>query len=215
MKLKKGSNQHIWRKGLGLKTEVQRDVWFLLFICAMSLFLGTVFRKNYPDCESITRCFFGPISPIAYSQPEQVSAEENDRRLDYAYAKLELEKMKKEELEPTAENIITYIAKTWAGEGTEKMFQAIHIAKSESGLRHKAVNYNCTYEKNGEVISTSCKPQDRGRAWSVDCGVFQLNFHGQICPVWTMDYQKNVDYAFGMYVRRGFQPWVAAKKLGY
>lgn len=218
MKLKKGSNQYEYRKRLGLKPAVQRDIWFLLFVCAMALFLGTTLKRNNPDCmsDSIIKCTFFPVlTPVSNTRPEQVSAEENERRLDYAYAKLEIENIKREAEEPTARNIISYIATKWETEGTQKMFQAIHIAKMESGYKHTAVNYNCTYEKNGAIISTSCSPQDRGRAWSVDCGVFQLNFHGQICPAWTMEYRKNIDHAYGMYVRRGFQPWVAAQTLGY
>jgi hypothetical protein len=45
------------------------------------------------------------------------------------------------------------------------------IAMAESNLNNDAVNWNCRY--NG--VATSCKKEDRHRAFSLDKGIFQIN----------------------------------------
>ena len=81
---------------------------------------------------------------------------------------------------------------------------ALAVAKSESGLDPNAKGYNCRY--NG--ISKSCKPEDRDKAWSVDCSIFQINFIGTECPEHLMDVETNIAIAKEMQSKRGWNPWV-------
>lgn len=187
----RGSNQHVYRKKLGLKTTVQRDVFALLCLALLCVLLGREFRKANPDCESVIRCYLGPVSPISYVRPEQVSAEENDRRLDYAYAKLELEQLKKQSNEPTKTNIISYIAKTFEKEGPAVQVKAINCFYSESGLRENAVNTNTDAVK------------------SKDHGVAQLNdYWHTLTTEEKTNFKKNIDRAYQIYKARGnFSAW--------
>lgn len=82
---------------------------------------------------------------------------------------------------------------------------ALAITKAESGMNSLAIGWNCRYGG----VSMACKPEDRGKAWSVDCGLFQLNRMGQACPPETFDIAKNIAAAREMYDKRGWKPWVA------
>lgn len=87
---------------------------------------------------------------------------------------------------------------------------AVAVFRAESGLRVDAVNWNCYYTgKNGNTYSTSCQTEERGRAWSVDCGVAQLNFPGQVCPSESFQLDWNLYQAKSKYLARGWQPWYA------
>lgn len=108
-------------------------------------------------------------------------------------------------------NVMKYITDKWSKHGTEETFRALHIAKNESGYRKNAVGYNCIYDGK----SQACKKEDRNLAWSVDCGVMQINVKGTVCPQELFNPFKNIDKAYSMYEKRGFQPWVSAKLLGY
>jgi hypothetical protein len=82
---------------------------------------------------------------------------------------------------------------------------ALAIFKTESGLNPRAMNWNCRY--NG--VSQQCKPEDRNNAWSVDCGIAQINVPGKACPEELFDYKNNIHVARSdLFDRRGFQPWV-------
>lgn len=81
---------------------------------------------------------------------------------------------------------------------------ALAVAKSESGLNPDAKGWNCRYGNR----STSCKVEDREKAWSVDCSIFQINVIGHECPEHLMDVTENIKIAKQMYNSRGFQPWV-------
>lgn len=80
---------------------------------------------------------------------------------------------------------------------------AIAVFKSESGLNVRSMNWNCRY--NG--VSQSCRPEDRDKAWSVDCGLVQKNVIGQTCPEELFDADHSLRIAKEMFDRRGFQPW--------
>lgn len=82
---------------------------------------------------------------------------------------------------------------------------ALAIAKAESRMDSRAMGWNCRYGG----VSMACKPEDRGKAWSVDCGLYQLNRLGQSCPPETFDISHNITKAREMYERRGWKPWVA------
>lgn len=88
---------------------------------------------------------------------------------------------------------------------TEEPEIALAVFRAESGLRPDAQGWNCRY--NGK--SQACKPQDRAQAWSVDCGVAQINTPGSVCPEHLYDVETNLIEAHKKYVRRGWQPWVA------
>lgn len=81
---------------------------------------------------------------------------------------------------------------------------AVAVFKNESGFNPKAKNYNCRYDGK----SQSCRSGDEDKAWSVDCGVAQINTLSKECPEELYDYKNNIKIAKSMFDRRGFQPWV-------
>jgi len=84
----------------------------------------------------------------------------------------------------------------------------LEIAKMESGQNAGVKGYNCFYyNAKGERYSTSCKPDDRSKAWSVDCGALQVNVYGKVCPVEMFDLDKNLEAAVGKFKRQGFKAW--------
>lgn len=99
----------------------------------------------------------------------------------------------------------------------EEPEKAIAVFRSESGLRSNAKGWNCYYTgDNGEQISKACNPEDREKAWSVDCGIAQLNFPGKECPIESMDADWNIQKAHEWkYLSNkraggtGWGPWVA------
>lgn len=85
------------------------------------------------------------------------------------------------------------------------------VRMAEGGNNPKAVNWNCHYG----TVSKACLPADRAKAWSVDCGYFQINVRGTTCPDELFDPIYNVQVARSMYERRGWQPWVAYTSGSY
>ena len=100
-----------------------------------------------------------------------------------------------------AEKPVEQIVEHFFGEKTKIMTA---IFKAESGLNPDAKNYNCRYGS----ISKSCKKSDREKAWSVDCGVAQTNFKGQICPEESMNPESNIRLAKQIYDEQGLNAWV-------
>jgi len=95
----------------------------------------------------------------------------------------------------------------------EEARTAAAIIQAESKFKPDAKNYNCYYtNKAGKKYSTQCKKGDEHKAWSVDCGVAQLNYHGKICPAWTLDPELNIKKMSDMYSKRGWSPWVTYNK---
>lgn len=92
---------------------------------------------------------------------------------------------------------------------------AVAVAKGESGLDKYAIGYNCHYWNNGVRYSTSCKKEDIGKHWSVDCGVWQINVVSKSCPDNLFDPEENTKIAKDMWSKRGWQPWVAWKNKQY
>lgn len=82
---------------------------------------------------------------------------------------------------------------------------ALAVFTVESGLKADSKGWNCRYEGK----SMACKKADRHLAWSVDCGVAQINVKGKECPAELLEPQHNIEHAKGMFDRRGWQPWVA------
>lgn len=85
------------------------------------------------------------------------------------------------------------------------------VFTAESGLREDAQGFNCRYGK----ISQSCRPEDREKAWSVDCGIAQINVIGKVCPDELFDADHNLMVARQKYEARNWQPWSAWKSGKY
>lgn len=112
---RKGTNQYIAKHKLGLKPEVQRDVWMLITFIAVVVLGGREWTHAHPVISPIPEAYAS--APVPTPTPTPVP-------------------------EPSAENIIAYIAKTFAPEGTAVMVKAIECFYSESGLRTNAYNFN-------------------------------------------------------------------------
>ena len=79
------------------------------------------------------------------------------------------------------------------------------------GMKLDAVNYNCIY--NGK--STFCKKGDRAKAWSVDCGMAQINIKGKICPSELMTLEGTLIAVERIYKEQGLRAWVSYKSKAY
>jgi len=98
----------------------------------------------------------------------------------------------------------------------EKSEIAIAVLKHESGLKLDAKNWNCIYYNNsGSKYSTFCKPQDRHLAWSVDCGIAQVNIRGKECPSELMTLEGNMERVREIYEKQGLNAWVSYKTGRY
>lgn len=98
----------------------------------------------------------------------------------------------------------------------------IAIAKAESSLKNDAINYNCWYDKDGNIKTTyvknggkSCKKEDRKYAFGVDCFVLQAHYPGRkSCPegvTLDMHLREMADLSR----QRSFQPWVVYNTGAY
>ena len=85
---------------------------------------------------------------------------------------------------------------------------AIAVFKAESGLKPDAINYNCIY--NGK--SKSCKKKDQPKAWSVDCGLGQINIKGKVCPETLLTVSGNLQAVQQLYEKQGLKAWVCYKQ---
>lgn len=105
-----------------------------------------------------------------------------------------------------ADKPVEQIVEHYFGEDS-KLMTAVFTA--ESGLNPVAMNWNCTYiNDKGKTYSTSCKKVDRVRAWSVDCGVAQINVRGKECPQILFDPVENLRIAkVEKYDKQGLGAW--------
>lgn len=104
--------------------------------------------------------------------------------------------------------------------------EARAVFKAESGLRPDAQGYNCWFE-NGQVVahgtwathkSGACPPDQRHLAWSVDCGIAQMNVAGQTCPQEYLDPKWNIEKAYEwkfLTRNKTFTAWVAYTSGSY
>lgn len=88
---------------------------------------------------------------------------------------------------------------------------AIAVLKHESGLNLNAKGWNCIY--GGK--STSCKIPDRKYAWSVDCGIAQVNVKGTECPAELLTLEGNMKQVERIYKTQGLNAWVSYKTGAY
>lgn len=94
----------------------------------------------------------------------------------------------------------------------DKAEVALAVFKHESeGLKLDAKNYNCIY--NGK--STFCKKGDEAKAWSVDCGIAQVNIRGKVCPPELLTLEGNMKAVEKIYKQQGLNAWVSYKNGKY
>jgi hypothetical protein len=92
----------------------------------------------------------------------------------------------------------------------ETMFR---ISKPESGHTDTSMGWNCHYQVNGKTVSKACKPEDRLKAWSVDCGFWQINVKGQVCPQELFDRYTNLKHAVRKFKLQGYMAWSVCKSI--
>ena len=88
---------------------------------------------------------------------------------------------------------------------------AYAIIMHESNMNYRSINYNCIY--NGK--STFCKKGDESKAWSVDCGVAQINVKGQVCPDKLFTEKGQIEAIEKIYKSQGLNAWVSYKNKSY
>lgn len=93
----------------------------------------------------------------------------------------------------------------------EEPDKAVAVFTAESGLNPLAKGWNCYYyREDGSRYSAACEIEDRENAWSVDCGVAQMNVAGKECPAEYMDAKWNIEKSYiWKYLPSGWRPWVA------
>jgi hypothetical protein len=121
-----------------------------------------------------------------------------------AFAAKPLEIQDLEIVPPTFEQEITRIFGS-------KAEIALAVFEHESNNDIDSKNYNCRY--NG--ISTFCKKGDEKKAWSVDCGVAQINVRGQVCPPQLLTEIGSIPYIEKIYKEQGLKAWVSYRNGGY
>jgi hypothetical protein len=93
---------------------------------------------------------------------------------------------------------------------------ATAVLKHESRLKLDAKGYNCFYyREDGTRYSTSCKKEDRPKAWSVDCGIGQINIRGLVCPNDLMTLEGAMKIVEQKYKKEGLNAWVSYKTGRY
>jgi hypothetical protein len=106
---------------------------------------------------------------------------------------------------PTFEQEISRIFK-------DKSNIALAVFEHESnGGDIDAKNYNCRYDGK----STFCKKGDKLKAWSVDCGIAQVNVKGQVCPPELLTKEGSIPYIEKIYKEQGLNAWVSYKNGAY
>lgn len=91
-----------------------------------------------------------------------------------------------------------------------RIARAVFIHES-NGMKLDAVNYNCHYGGR----STFCKKGDEHKAWSVDCGLAQVNVKGQVCPKRLLTLEGNMEAVEKIYKEQGLRAWVSYTNGAY
>jgi hypothetical protein len=110
---------------------------------------------------------------------------------------------------PTIQDIINEIATVFKKEQPGIIAKMIYVISRESKFNPNAMNWNCRYGDK----SMGCKKGDLDKAWSVDCGVMQLNYPGKYCPGNIMDWKTNIALGYQKFKRQGMSAWVASWDL--
>jgi hypothetical protein len=66
-----------------------------------------------------------------------------------------------------------------------------------------------------QTVITACKKGDEYKAWSVDCGIAQINTRGQICPKELLTLEGNMKALEKIYKEQGLNAWVSYKTGAY
>lgn len=109
--------------------------------------------------------------------------------------------------EPVIKTQIQYIEGIFGAKA--KIAEA--VLKHESGMKLDAINYNCRYDGK----STFCKNGDRAKAWSVDCGIGQVNVRGTVCPKHLLTLEGNMEAVEKIYKQQGLNAWVSFTNGAY
>lgn len=98
----------------------------------------------------------------------------------------------------------------------EKAEIAKAVILHESQNKLDAKNWNCHYyNSQGKRYSTFCKKEDRHKAWSVDCGIGQINVRGRACPEELLTLEGNMEAIETIYETQGLNAWVSYKTGAY
>lgn len=133
--------------------------------------------------------------------------------------------------------VVQEIASYWQSEGPDEVQRAAAILTHESSLVLDAQGWNCWYSVETDQVLTqeqaNALPKNRKRsmackkrshrvyAWSVDCGIAQINQVGQYCRPELMTLHGNLRAAKEKYDAAkneygdGFLPWVSYKEGRY
>lgn len=90
-----------------------------------------------------------------------------------------------------------------------RVAKAVILHESQNKL--DAVGYNCIY--GGK--SKACKKEDRSRAWSVDCGIGQINVKGKTCPKKLLTLNGAMEAIEQKYKDQGLNAWVSYQTGAY
>jgi hypothetical protein len=85
------------------------------------------------------------------------------------------------------------------------------VLKAESNLNPNAMNWNCRYGKR----RMACRPEDRAKAVSVDCGIAQINHPGRQCPKELFDVETNLTEAKKRLDTQGLRAWSVYNNHSY
>jgi hypothetical protein len=110
---------------------------------------------------------------------------------------------------PSVQEVINEISTVFNKEPARVIAKMIYVISLESGFKPNAMNWNCRYGNRSMV----CKKGDLDKAWSVDCGIMQLNYPGKYCPGNIMDWKTNIRLGYEKFKRQGMKAWVASWNL--
>lgn len=193
------------RRGFQLKRELLRWALIMLVIFTPFYFLQRHIESKQDEAraeESIKTREEEFKNEGLENMMIQIEKEKLQLKQQLEDLKKENEKLKKLTQAPEPVRMANMITKYFP----EDSVTAIAVFKAESGLNPRQTGWNCRYGDK----SLPCKPQDRAKAWSVDCGLAQINMPGfKSCPDYTFDPNWNLNAARKKYNASGWNPWMA------
>ena len=230
VKTGKYKKEHFWNK--------DRKTWFEIMCLAVVAIWGVVAADLHPVAEAFYSIpekyeIYNLKSDFTkFREPLKVSQDTDDAEGDTGETAVsndtpEVEAVSDSEpresedgstpvMEYSPSSVEAKILKAWEGTGNGKI--AVAVAKAESGknLKTDAIGWNCHYyNAQGKRYSKACNPEDRPKAWSVDCGVMQINHIGKTCPAHLFNPDENIKIGKAKYdnsekrIGIGFYPWMA------
>lgn len=156
----------------------------------------------------------------------KLELEQNNKMLNQSYQNLKSLQDKQKSLLDQIEALKKQVSLPQPIRSIKRIFpdntqMALAIFKTESGLNPKAINWNCFFDPLGNATASKtanswiCPKEARALAWSVDCGIAQLNFPGNLCPEIAFNIDWNITQAKEKFDRRGWQPWAVFIFGGY